>query len=102
MPLKASRSLPTKPKGRRRVKIRHRPETCHVRYGSEGDMSGAKRHVRFAPESGHRGWPSGRLICAKAGSRLTLFDHLVGAGEQCRWHNDVKRLCGLQIDHKLV
>jgi hypothetical protein len=31
----------------------------------------------------------------------TLFDHLVGAGEQCRWHNDAKRLCGLQIDHQL-
>src|SRR5438876_7563190 len=30
-----------------------------------------------------------------------LFDHLVGAGEQCRWHNDAKRLCGLQIDHQL-
>src|SRR5712664_826601 len=29
-----------------------------------------------------------------------LYDHLVGAGEQCRWHNDVKRLCGLQIDHQ--
>ena len=30
------------------------------------------------------------------------FDHLVGAGEQHRWHDDAKRLCGLQIDHKLV
>src|SRR5438105_8121649 len=29
------------------------------------------------------------------------FDHLVGAGEECRWHNDAKRLCGLQIDHQL-
>src|ERR1700716_3990560 len=29
-----------------------------------------------------------------------LFDHVVGAGEQCRWHNDAKRLCGLQIDHQ--
>jgi hypothetical protein len=24
---------------------------------------------------------------------IALFDHLVGAGEQCRWHNDAKRLC---------
>src|SRR3954467_15938867 len=30
-------------------------------------------------------------------SKLTsLFDHFVGAGEQCRWHNDVKHLCCLQ------
>jgi len=31
----------------------------------------------------------------------SLFDHLVGAGEQHRWHNDAKRLRGLQIDHQL-
>jgi|tagenome__1003787_1003787.scaffolds.fasta_scaffold15816784_2 hypothetical protein len=24
-----------------------------------------------------------------------LLHHLVGAGEQCRWDNDAKRLCGL-------
>src|SRR5205085_5758377 len=29
------------------------------------------------------------------------FDHLIGANEHCRWHNDAKRLCGLQIDHQL-
>jgi hypothetical protein len=38
--------------------LRHR----HVRFGSEGDMSGLRRHVRFAPESGHRGWPLARLL----------------------------------------
>src|SRR5207247_1276572 len=29
-----------------------------------------------------------------------LFYHLVGAGEQRRWHDDAKRLSGLQIDHQ--
>jgi len=33
--------------------------------------------------------------------KKSLFDHLVGAGAQYRWHNDVKRLRGLQIDHQL-
>jgi hypothetical protein len=31
-----------------------------------------------------------------------LFNHLVGAGEECRRHNDIKRLCSLQIDHQFV
>jgi hypothetical protein len=28
----------------------------HVRFGSRGDICAAKRHVRFAPESGHSAW----------------------------------------------
>ncbi len=30
-----------------------RPQKADVRFGSKADMCGAKRHVRFAPESGH-------------------------------------------------
>ena len=29
----------------------------HVRFGSKADICSAKRHVRFTPESGHRGSP---------------------------------------------
>ena len=28
----------------------------------------------------------------------TLFDHLVGAGEQLRWHSELERSGGLKID----
>ena len=31
----------------------------------------------------------------------SLFDHLIGAGEQCGWHGEAERLCGLEIDDQL-
>jgi hypothetical protein len=30
-----------------------------------------------------------------------LFNHLVGTGEQRRWHRQAERLGGLEVDHKL-
>jgi hypothetical protein len=33
-----------------------------------------------------------------AAPRPTLFDHLVGAREQCRWNVTAERLCRLEVD----
>src|SRR5262249_61381015 len=34
-------------------------------------------------------------------SLVSLFDHLVGASEQRRWHSNTKRVGGLHIDDQL-
>ena len=30
-----------------------------------------------------------------------LFDHLVGAGERCRWHTEAQRFGGIEVDEQL-
>ena|SRR5258705_135497 len=74
--------------------------------GSNSEVELADADFRFTPESRH---PAVGLGCPfRAKKRLmrrskstSLFDHLVGAGQQRRWHDDAKRLCGLQIDHQV-
>ena len=77
-----------------------------VRFGSKADICSAKWHVRFTPESGHlRGRIGMSAIVPKRHShrskQRSLFDHLVGAGEQGR--RNVEAVCPgrLQVDHKL-
>src|SRR5262245_37699958 len=38
----------------------------------------------------------------KRPSKASLFDHLVGAGEQTVRHVEAEGLCGLEVDHQLV
>src|SRR5262249_55598742 len=42
----------------------------------------------------------GQNAC-KPPSPFTSFDHLVGAGEERRWHSNAKRLGGFHIDDQL-
>src|SRR6476660_5920326 len=64
----------------------------------EQDQLSPGRHIRLATH--------GRSIqmCQKATfalQQIFLFDHLVGAGEERRWHSNAKRLGGFHIDDQL-
>ena len=61
---------------RERCPLYPRKQTCAV-----------QQRIPLSANSGH--WPS-------------LFDHLVGTGEQLRWHCDAECLGGLKIDHQFV
>jgi hypothetical protein len=53
----------------------------------KADIHRRERDVRFVP---------------KADIRTSLFDHLVGAGEQRGRNCEAKRLGGFEVDHQLV
>src|SRR5262245_3436327 len=57
----------------------------------EADMCSAQAHVRFGPKADS---------CSAA--KRSLFDHLVGAGENRRWNCQAERLGRFKIDHQLV
>ena len=46
-------------------------------------------------------WATSGREQSAANEVVRLFDHLVGAGEQPRWHVEAKRLGGLVIDDQL-
>jgi hypothetical protein len=56
--------------------------------------------VRFSAHCGLKSDIARGPKCAKNGS-ASLFDHFVGAGEQCGWYFDPERSRGLEIDHQL-
>src|SRR6516165_5416023 len=58
--------------------------------------------VRFTPESGHWNSVVECPLCAKSGHTLLrqsmlLFDHLVGARQECRWHRKAERIGVLRL-----
>src|SRR5262249_37513029 len=57
----------------------------------KADMCGAPEHVRF-----------GLIADSCTAAKGSLFDHLVGTGEQRRRNCEAKRLGGLEIDYQLV
>jgi hypothetical protein len=54
-------------RGWRRHGLVNRALHPHVRFGSLADICSAKRHVRFAPQSGHVQRTSPCPLCAKSG-----------------------------------
>jgi hypothetical protein len=72
---------------------------------SPGGVSGAgmcsARHFAQSIGSGVIGSPILSFERVNGLVRRASFDHLVGTGEQRRWHVDAERLGGAQIDQKL-
>jgi hypothetical protein len=52
----------------------------------KADIAESDWHLRFVPKADS---------CSAAKS--VLFDHVIGFGEQCRWHRQSERLGCLQI-----
>jgi hypothetical protein len=66
----------------------------NVRFGSKADLCNLPTRIRFTPNSGHQRTKLECLLWAKTGlmwCSKTLFDHLVGAGEQFGRHGEAKR-----------
>src|SRR5262249_52964937 len=71
---------------------RRRPGTTSRNISRPERGSGRRQMQKFAAGKFHFDFPS----------PFTLFDHLVGGGEQRRWNVEAERLRGLEVDHQLV
>jgi hypothetical protein len=69
----------------------YQPARIRSALPQSSDIRGAGWYVAFVP------------LATNAPQQITsLFDHLVGTGEQRRGHIDPKRLGGLHVDHHFV
>ena len=72
----------------------------HVRFGSKADMCSARRHVRFAPESGHLQCNSVCPLSANSGHARSL-NYVVRNGKDPLRNVEPECLCGCEIDNEL-
>src|SRR5262245_1933706 len=81
-----------------------------LRSPSESVIRRCRLNVRISPKSGHVADIPDRQLralsdsctAARGAAVARLFDHLVGAGEERRWHVEAKRLGGFEVDDELV
>jgi hypothetical protein len=78
-----------------------RPRAAKDRFGSSTDLAAPKFDFRSSPESGLKSDIGPCPFGATTGSRRASFDHLVGAGDQRRWHFDADLSGSFQVDDKL-
>src|SRR6266516_1250357 len=77
----------------------------NVSCGSNSEVGPLERHVRSTPNSRRRRITAPCPGCARSGlmrrSKYLLFDHLVGASEQCRRYGEAKRFGRFKVDDQL-
>jgi hypothetical protein len=68
--------------------------------GLKPTMQSDRRMSRFIPESGRQNHAPACLTWATWRHRPPLFNDLVGAAQQGKWHGEAKCLCRLHVDYE--
>ena len=68
--------------------------------GLKPTMQSDRRISRFTPESGRQSHAPACLTWARRRHWRALFNNLVGAAEQGKWHGEAKRLYRLHVDYE--